>query len=174
MVIREPPSVFHFFQCKIYNKIMHLSTSNMSMGDMTISQICNLVARDTEHLMWFFFLCPNLCAMPVQITIGVILLYYLLGISSLIGAAVIAVLAPMQYFVATQLSRTQKSTLEYSSERLKKTNEMLRGIKLLKLYAWEHIFRSSVEETRKKELTSLQAFALYTSLSSRTFSFLIN
>ncbi|KAK2848336.1 hypothetical protein Q7C36_010018 [Tachysurus vachellii] len=152
-------------QCKIYNKIMHLSTSNMSMGDMTISQICNLVARDTEHLMWFFFLCPNLCAMPVQITIGVILLYYLLGISSLIGAAVIAVLAPMQYFVATQLSRTQKSTLEYSSERLKKTNEMLRGIKLLKLYAWEHIFRSSVEETRKKELTSLQAFALYTSLS---------
>ncbi|KAK3570858.1 hypothetical protein QTP86_029193, partial [Hemibagrus guttatus] len=152
-------------QCKIYNKIMRLSTSNMSMGDMTISQICNLVARDTEQLMWFFFLCPNLCAMPVQITIGVILLYYLLGISALIGAAVIAVLAPMQYFVATQLSRTQKSTLEYSSERLKKTNEMLRGIKLLKLYAWEHIFRSSVEETRKKELTSLRAFALYTSLS---------
>ncbi|KAG7333001.1 hypothetical protein KOW79_003136 [Hemibagrus wyckioides] len=152
-------------QCKIYNKIMCLSTSNMSMGDMTISQICNLVARDTEQLMWFFFLCPNLCAMPVQITTGVILLYYLLGISALIGAAVIAVLAPMQYFVATQLSRTQKSTLEYSSERLKKTNEMLRGIKLLKLYAWEHIFRSSVEETRKKELTSLRAFALYTSLS---------
>ncbi|XP_047010564.1 ATP-binding cassette sub-family C member 8 [Ictalurus punctatus] len=152
-------------QCKIYNKIMRLSTSNMSMGDMTISQICNLVARDTEQLMWFFFLCPNLCAMPVQITIGVILLYYFLGISALIGAAVIAVLAPMQYFVATQLSRTQKSTLEYSSERLKKTNEMLRGIKLLKLYAWEHIFRSSVEETRKKELTSLRAFALYTSLS---------
>ncbi|XP_060779092.1 ATP-binding cassette sub-family C member 8 [Neoarius graeffei] len=152
-------------QCKIYNKIMCLSTSNMSMGDMTISQICNLVARDTEQLMWFFFLCPNLCAMPVQITIGVILLYYLLGISALIGAAVIAILAPMHYFVATQLSRTQKSTLEYSSERLKKTNEMLRGIKLLKLYAWEHIFRSSVEETRKKELTSLRAFALYTSLS---------
>ncbi|MCJ8733573.1 hypothetical protein PDJAM_G00225100 [Pangasius djambal] len=152
-------------QCKIYNKIMCLSTSNMSMGDMTISQICNLVARDTEQLMWFFFLCPNLCAMPVQITIGVILLYYLLGISALIGATVIAILAPMQYFVATQLSRTQKSTLEYSSERLKKTNEMLRGIKLLKLYAWEHIFRSSVEETRKKELASLRAFALYTSLS---------
>ncbi|KAM9480711.1 ATP-binding cassette sub-family C member 8 [Clarias gariepinus] len=152
-------------QCKIYNKIMRLSTSNMSMGDMTTSQICNLVARDTEQLMWFFFLCPNLCAMPVQITLGVFLLYYLLGISALIGAAVIAVLAPLQYFVATQLSRTQKSTLEYSSERLKKTNEMLRGIKLLKLYAWEHIFRSSVEETRKKELTSLRAFALYTSLS---------
>uniref|UniRef100_A0A7N6AHC0 ATP-binding cassette, sub-family C (CFTR/MRP), member 8 n=1 Tax=Anabas testudineus TaxID=64144 RepID=A0A7N6AHC0_ANATE len=152
-------------QTKIYNKIMRLCTSNMSMGELTVGQICNLVAIDTNQLMWFFFLCPNLWAMPVQITVGVILLYYLLGISALIGATVIAVLAPVQYFVATKLSQTQKSTLEYSSERLKKTNELLRGIKLLKLYAWEHIFRDSVEETRGKELTSLQAFALYTSIS---------
>ena len=57
---------------------------------------------------------------------------------------------------------------EYSSERLKKTNELLRGIKLLKLYAWEHIFCRSVEETRQKELTSLQTFALYNSVSSET------
>uniref|UniRef100_A0A4W5KNS2 ATP-binding cassette, sub-family C (CFTR/MRP), member 8 n=1 Tax=Hucho hucho TaxID=62062 RepID=A0A4W5KNS2_9TELE len=152
-------------QTKIYNKIMRLCTSNMSMGELTVGQICNLVAIDTNQLMWFFFLCPNLWAMPVQIIVGVILLYYLLGISALIGATVIAVLAPVQYFVATKLSQAQKSTLEYSSERLKKTNELLRGIKLLKLYAWEHIFCHSVEETRAKELTSLQAFALYTSIS---------
>ncbi|XP_074533594.1 ATP-binding cassette sub-family C member 8 isoform X2 [Halichoeres trimaculatus] len=152
-------------QTKIYNKIMRLCTSNMSMGELTVAQICNLVAIDTNQLMWFFFLCPNLWAMPVQIIVGVILLYYLLGISALIGATVIAVLAPVQYFVATKLSQTQKSTLEYSSERLKKTNELLRGIKLLKLYAWENIFCDSVEETRGKELTSLQAFALYTSIS---------
>uniref|UniRef100_A0AAR2JLH7 ATP-binding cassette, sub-family C (CFTR/MRP), member 8 n=1 Tax=Pygocentrus nattereri TaxID=42514 RepID=A0AAR2JLH7_PYGNA len=152
-------------QTKIFNKIMRLCTSNMSMGEMTVGQICNLVAIDTSQLMWFFFLCPNLWAMPVQIIVGVILLYYLLGISALIGATVIALLAPVQYFLATKLSQAQKSTLEYSNERLKKTNELLRGIKLLKLYAWEYIFCSSVEETRGKELTSLQSFALYTSVS---------
>ncbi|XP_062404090.1 ATP-binding cassette sub-family C member 8 [Sardina pilchardus] len=152
-------------QTKVYNKIMRLCTSNLSMGEMTVGQICNLVAIDINQLMWFFFLCPNLWAMPVQIVVGVILLYYLLGISALIGATVIAFLAPVQYFVATKLSEAQKSTLEYSNERLKKTNELLRGIKLLKLYAWEHIFCGSVEETRKKELTSLQSFALYTSIS---------
>uniref|UniRef100_A0A8D1QMP4 ATP binding cassette subfamily C member 8 n=1 Tax=Sus scrofa TaxID=9823 RepID=A0A8D1QMP4_PIG len=42
---------------------------------------------------------------------------------------------------------------------------MLRGIKLLKLYAWENIFRTRVEMTRKKEMTSLRAFAVYTSIS---------
>ncbi|XP_045340629.1 ATP-binding cassette sub-family C member 8 isoform X5 [Leopardus geoffroyi] len=150
---------------KIYNKIMHLSTSNLSMGDMTAGQICNLVAIDTNQLMWFFFLCPNLWAMPVQIVVGVILLYYILGVSALIGAAVIILLAPVQYFVATKLSQAQRSTLEYSNERLKQTNEMLRGIKLLKLYAWENIFCTRVEMTRRKEMTSLRAFAVYTSIS---------
>ncbi|CAM5079588.1 unnamed protein product [Natator depressus] len=149
----------------IYNKILRLSTSNLSMGEMTLGQINNLVAIETNQLMWFLFLCPNLWAMPVQIIMGVILLYNLLGVSALVGAAVIVLLAPIQYFIATKLAEAQKSTLDYSTERLKKTNEILKGIKLLKLYAWEHIFCTSVEETRTKELISLKTFALYTSLS---------
>ncbi|KAI4797431.1 hypothetical protein KUCAC02_025090 [Chaenocephalus aceratus] len=151
----------------IYNKILRLSTSNMSMGEMTIGQINNLVAIETNQLMWFFFLCPNLWAMPVQIIMGVILLYYLLGWSALVGASVIVLLAPVQYLIATKLADTQKSTLEHSTDRLKKTSEILKGIKLLKLYAWENIFCDSVEETRGKELTSLRTFAFYTSMSSK-------
>ncbi|MXQ81457.1 hypothetical protein E5288_WYG006008 [Bos mutus] len=159
-------------QTKIYNKIMHLSTSNLSMGEMTAGQICNLVAIDTNQLMWFFFLCPNLWAMPVQVRDMCFVGSWetqnrnlLVHARALIGAAVIIVLAPVQYFVATKLSQAQRSTLEYSNERLKQTNEMLRGIKLLKLYAWENIFRTRVEMTRKKEMTSLRAFAICTSIS---------
>ncbi|XP_038594747.1 ATP-binding cassette sub-family C member 9 isoform X4 [Micropterus salmoides] len=149
----------------IYNKILRLSTSNMSMGEMTLGQINNLVAIETNQLMWFLFLCPNLWAMPVQIVMGVILLYYLLGWSALVGASVIVLLAPVQYLIATKLADTQKSSLEHSTDRLKKTTEILKGIKLLKLYAWENIFCDSVEDTRGKELTSLKTFALYTSMS---------
>ncbi|XP_035003071.1 ATP-binding cassette sub-family C member 9 [Hippoglossus stenolepis] len=149
----------------IYNKILRLSTSNLSMGEMTLGQINNLVAIETNQLMWFLFLCPNLWAMPVQIVMGVILLYYLLGYSALVGAAVIVLLAPIQYLIATKLADTQKITLDHSTDRLKKTTEILKGIKMLKLYAWENIFSDSVEETRGKELTSLRTFAFYTSMS---------
>ncbi|XP_068162592.1 ATP-binding cassette sub-family C member 9 [Antennarius striatus] len=149
----------------IYNKMLRLSTSNMSMGEMTLGQINNLVAIETNQLMWFLFLCPNLWAMPVQIVMGVILLYYLLGCSALVGAAVIVLLAPVQYLIATKLADTQKSSLEHSTDRLKKTSEILKGMKLLKLYAWENIFCDSVEATRGKELTSLKTFAFYTSMS---------
>lgn len=67
-----------------------------------------------------------------QIVVGVILLYYLLGISALIGATVIAVLAPVQYFVATKLSQAQKSTLvSYLSWSFKKRHSTMLLIELL-------------------------------------------
>lgn len=47
----------------------------------------------------------------IQIIMGVILLYYLLGSSAIIGALVIVLLAPIQYLIATKLADTQKSTL---------------------------------------------------------------
>lgn len=46
-----------------------------------------------------------------QIVMGVILLYYLLGWSALVGASVIVLLAPVQYLIATKLADTQKSSL---------------------------------------------------------------
>ncbi|MEQ2209678.1 ATP-binding cassette, sub-C (CFTR MRP), member 9, partial [Xenoophorus captivus] len=54
---------------------------------------------------------------------------------------------------------------EHSTDRLKQTTEILKGIKLLKLYSWEDIFCDSVEQTRGKELTSLRTFAFHTSMS---------
>lgn len=42
---------------------------------------------------------------------GVILLYYLLDRSALVGASVIILLAPIQYLIATKLAETQKSSL---------------------------------------------------------------
>ena len=54
-----------------------------------------------------FFFIP----LSLQIVMGVILLYYLLGWSALVGASVIVLLAPVQYLIATKLADTQKSTL---------------------------------------------------------------
>lgn len=61
---------------------MRLCTSNMSMGDMTTAQICSLVARDTNQLMWFFFLCPNLWAMPVQVSIIIYMYIFIIDSST--------------------------------------------------------------------------------------------
>lgn len=42
---------------------------------------------------------------------GIILLRHFMGSSALVGAAVIVLLAPVQYLIATKLADTQKITL---------------------------------------------------------------
>lgn len=42
---------------------------------------------------------------------GVFLLHCLLGVSAIVGALVIILLTPIQYFIATKLANTQKSSL---------------------------------------------------------------
>lgn len=71
-----------------------------------------------------------------QIIVGVLLLYYLLGISALIGAAVIIVLAPVQYFVATKLSQAQRSTLVSVFKLICDTNIISANYALV--YAWNY------------------------------------
>lgn len=210
------------FQAMIYNKILRLSTSNMSMGEMTLGQINNLVAIETNQLMWFLFLCPNLWAMPVQVTWFIpvndcplkshVVIFNFLFLADCDGSDTALLFVgsqcvsrsvrhhpagsgsvPHSYKTGRHTEKlTSKLTAhnscwlfhrwlfclvivwvlscvsqEHSTDRLKKTTEILKGIKLLKLYAWENIFCDSVEETRGKELHSLRTFAFYTSLSSK-------
>ena len=44
---------------------------------------------------------------------------------------------------------------KFSDERLKQSNEMLNGIKLLKLYGWEGIYCQAIEAVRNKELWAM-------------------
>ncbi|RMC02973.1 hypothetical protein DUI87_20166 [Hirundo rustica rustica] len=145
----------------IYNKILRLSTSNLSMGEMTLGQINNLVAIETNQLMWFLFLCPNLWAMPVQIIMGVILLYNLLGVSALVGAAVIVLLAPIQYFIATKLAEAQKSTLTfvtyaYTSEKPLQPAQAFASLSLFHILVTPLFLLSTVVRFAVKAIVSVQ------------------
>jgi len=43
--------------------------------------------------------------------IAIILLYYKLGVSAVIGASIFILSAPIQYYVARQMSRQQKKVM---------------------------------------------------------------
>ena len=57
-----------------------------------------------------------------------------------------------------------------SDERLKKTNELLQGIKLLKLYAWEGLYCKAIEVIRGKELRYLLKINIFFITTSIRFT----
>lgn len=56
--------------------------------------------------------------------------------------------------------------MRYKDSRIKLMNEILNGIKVLKLYAWEPSFAEKVLEIRKNELQVLKKSAYLNSLST--------
>lgn len=56
--------------------------------------------------------------------------------------------------------------MKYKDSRIKLMNEILNGIKVLKLYAWEPSFAEKVQEIRKNELRVLRKLAYLNSLST--------
>ncbi|XP_070559247.1 ATP-binding cassette sub-family C member 8-like isoform X2 [Ptychodera flava] len=83
------------------------------------------------------------------------LLYMEIGVSALIGASFFIVFLPIQFMVSGKLARIQAEVLKVSDKRLKKINETLQSMKLVKLYGWEVMFCKAIEVVRDKQVQSL-------------------
>lgn len=55
--------------------------------------------------------------------------------------------------------------------RIKIMNEILNGVRVLKLYAWEEAFINSVDQIRKKELRYIRQKAIIGSISNILWTF---
>lgn len=68
------------------------------------------------------------------------------------------------------LSLSQVEQMQYKDSRIKLMNEILNGIKVLKLYAWENSFRDKVLAIRQKELNVLRKTAYLGALSTMAWT----
>ncbi|XP_038069146.1 ATP-binding cassette sub-family C member 9-like isoform X2 [Patiria miniata] len=139
----------------VYEKSLRLSTYATTGGMMTVGQITNHMSTDAMNILFMFQTINYMWSIPMQVIIILILLYVQMGAAALIGAALFLIVFPIQVKIATIISRSQKQLLTHSDERMKQVNELLQGIKLLKMYAWEDLYCKGVEVIREKQLRSL-------------------
>lgn len=96
---------------------------------------------------------------PLQIGLAVYFLWGILGPSVLAGLGVMIVLIPVNGVIANKVKTLQIRQMKNKDERVKLMNEILSGIKVLKLYAWEPSFEDQVLKIREKELKVLKEAA---------------
>ncbi|MGH0168853.1 UNVERIFIED_CONTAM: hypothetical protein FKN15_055569 [Acipenser sinensis] len=90
--------------------------------------------------------------------IGAIYRKYL-GPSVLAGVAVMVLLIPLNAAIAMKTRAFQVEQMQYKDARIKLMSEILNGIKVLKLYAWENSFKEKVLQIRENELKVLRKSA---------------
>ncbi|KAM6212965.1 multidrug resistance-associated protein 1-like [Sarcoramphus papa] len=152
----------------IYKKALTLA--NSSRRNYTTGEIVNLMSADAQQLMELTVNINLLWSAPFQIIMAVVFLWKELGPSVLAGVALLLLVIPINALIAAKVKRLKKSQMRYSDQRIKLLSEMLHGIKILKLYAWEPAYQRKVMSIREREVDVLKSSGYLTTYSMLTLT----
>ncbi|XP_015036519.1 multidrug resistance-associated protein 1 isoform X3 [Drosophila pseudoobscura] len=152
----------------IYRKALRIS--NATKKESTVGEIVNLMAVDAQRFMELTTYLNMIWSAPLQIGLALYFLWQQLGPSVLAGLAVMIILIPVNGVIASRIKTYQIRQMKYKDERVKLMNEVLSGIKVLKLYAWEPSFEKQVLDIRDKEIATLRSTAYLNASTSFLWS----
>lgn len=148
----------------IYRKSLKISFS-ANTNATTTGELINYMSVDTNrcysstnnlHIVW---------ESPLVLAVSLCLLYSRLGVASFACLIVVFICSPLNTYIMKRLYNSQSAQMKEKDSRIKVMNEILNGIKIWKLLAWERCFQKNVEDARKKEIKHLQVAAMLSSCS---------
>jgi ABC-type multidrug transport system fused ATPase/permease subunit len=126
----------------------------------------NLMQVNTQSFVELTAYVNMVWSAPFQIIVCLIMLWSYLGAASLAGLATMILFIPLSAFLSNKAKILQTSKLKFQDSRIKLINEILNGIKVLKLYGWEESFKYLVEKIRENELGVLLKQGVYNTIIS--------
>lgn len=143
----------------IYRKALRVSSA--AKKDTTVGEIVNLMSVDAQRFFELVSYIHILWSAPIVIGVAIWLIWRILGIAVVSGLVVMVCMIPLSGIIAAKLRDLQIIQMKVKDERVKSMNEILNGMKVLKLYAWEPSFETLILGSRQKEMDVLRTAALY-------------
>ena len=151
----------------IYSKSLKLS--NEGRSTKTTGDIVNHMAVDQQRLADLTQFGQQLWSAPFQITLCLISLYQLVGLSMLAGLGAMVIMIPVNGLVARFMKKLQIKQMKNKDARTKLMTEILNNMKSIKLYAWTTAFMNNLSHIRNdlelntlRKIGAAQAFANFT------------
>lgn len=85
-------------------------------------------------------------------------MYNLIGWSIFVGLGAVILMLPIHSRLAGAFGKFRAAKMKAMDARLRIVNEVLGGIKIVKLYSWEDSFKAKIQVTRLAELKVLRGF----------------
>uniref|UniRef100_A0A0K2UZH0 ATP-binding cassette sub-family C member 4 n=1 Tax=Lepeophtheirus salmonis TaxID=72036 RepID=A0A0K2UZH0_LEPSM len=138
----------------LYKKSLKLSKA--SIGKSSVGQMVNLLSNDVNRYDLCVLFIHYLWVAPLQFILVSIITWYMVGISSMCGGAILLVFIPLQTWIGKQFSRLRILIAGKTDKRIRVMNEIIEGMKVIKMYAWEYPFMEVVNETRRDEIQTIK------------------
>lgn len=111
---------------------------------------------------------------PIQIILLFYFFWNAFGPAALAGFIVMAVVASVNLYLASISRKLQIKQMRFKDQRMKLLNELLRGIRVIKLSNIEAAFEEKVMEKRNEELRILKLKTYIDAYTFATWIFLPN
>lgn len=151
----------------IYRKALCLSAT--AMGQTTTGQIVNLLSNDVNKFDEVTIFLHFLWVGPLQAAAVIGLLWQEIGPSCLAGMAVLVFLMPLQTMFGKLFSKYRSKTAALTDNRIRTMNEVVSGIRIIKMYAWEKPFAALVTDVRRKEISKIMNSSYLRGLNMASF-----
>ena len=138
--------------------------------DFSTGEITNLMSIDSQRFVEIIPYLNTVWSGPFQFLLAIYFLFDLVGWSALAGLVVFGVLVPINMWGGTVGRRIQVDQMKAKDGRILMMNEVLQGMKVLKLYAWEKPLMAKVTESRDAEIKSIKKQALWNAVLWITYA----
>jgi len=137
-----------------------LRISNDTRQTNSTGEIMTLMSVDVERLWMASLLCNWLVMGPIMCVVTIILLYLEAGYAALVVAASLVLWASFQELVSQWIGTNRQIFVKFTADRTKIMNEILQGIRVVKLYAWESPCAQRIYDVRTREVNQLATYLL--------------
>ncbi|KAK9761312.1 hypothetical protein K7432_013885 [Basidiobolus ranarum] len=146
----------------IYKKSMVLS--GKARQSFSAGKVTNIMSTDTSRIDMTCGYLQMLWLSPLQLVVALGLLIDTLGPSALAGFAVLVLFGPLQGTIMRKLAIFRRRAAAVTDQRVKITQEVLQGVKVIKFFAWEESFSQKLAELRNQELSNVQKLLIIRAL----------
>uniref|UniRef100_A0A182MTX2 Uncharacterized protein n=1 Tax=Anopheles culicifacies TaxID=139723 RepID=A0A182MTX2_9DIPT len=134
----------------VYRKSLRLARN--ALGDTSPGKMVNLMSNDVNRFDIASYLVCFMWTSPLVMVLAAALLWYEIGWSGVMGLIAIVIITPIQSYTGTLTSRYRLRTALKTDERIRLMDEIIAGIAVIKMYAWERPFAKLISQARRKEM----------------------
>ena len=134
----------------LYFLLLQILTLNRSTLEDTISEnTINLVSNDAQAIEKLGYNIFVFSFVPLDIAASMVLVWYLVAWQALIGASFFLLVVAYGSYAAHKAGKVRHQSAAVTDKRLEIMKEIITGIRVVKMYAWEGNFTDLVAQIRR-------------------------
>ncbi|KFB46273.1 AGAP004602-PA-like protein [Anopheles sinensis] len=159
-----PVAIFHHFILYIFQIGMKIRVACCSLlykkatagTDGMTGQVINLMSNDVAKFDTATGFVHDIWKGLIELLVLGYFIYQQIGVSGLFGIAFLLSFIPLQAWLGKRAALYRLKTANRTDRRIQFMNEIIQGIQVIKMYAWEDSFSRMVDRIRRKEVNGIR------------------